>query len=218
MEWRLLRDVPAEEVQRLLSLARRRRFSRGDIVFHRDDPADSVHLVIKGRFAIRVATARGEAAMIAVRGPGDNFGEMALVEPGRRRAATVVALEEGETFAVYQPDFERLRTEHPTVNTAVSAFLAGEVRMLNERLLDALFLPADRRVFRRLRELIELYRDGDDAPVSVPLTQEELAELAGTSRTTVNRALRREEERGTLELRRGSLVVRDPAAIVHRGR
>jgi CRP-like cAMP-binding protein len=216
MEWRLLAGVPEEEVRRLLSVARLRRFSRGEVVFRSDDLADSVHLVVKGRFAIRVMTSRGEAAMLAVRGPGDNFGEMALVEPGRHRAATVVALEAGETFAVYQAEFERLRAEHPTVNAAVSAFLAGEVRMLNGRLLDALFLPAERRVFRRLRELVELYRDGDDT-VTVPFTQEDLAELAGTSRTTVNRTLRVEERRGTIELRRGSAVVLDPAAIARRG-
>jgi CRP-like cAMP-binding protein len=218
MEWRLLKDVPPEDVQKLLSLARRRRFSRGEVVFHRGDPADSVHLVVNGRFAIRVATARGERTMIAVRGAGDNFGEMALIEPGTERAATVIALEAAETFSIYETEFERLRIEQPSVNAAVSAFLAGEVRMLNQRLLDALFLPADQRVFRRLRELVELYREGDNGRVAVPLTQEELAELAGTSRTTVNRALRREEERGTLELRRGSLVVLDPAAIAHRGR
>ena len=109
MEWRLLQGVPEEEVRRLLQVARRRTFRRGEVVFHRDDPADSLHLVVKGRFAVRVMTPLGDQATIAVRGAGDSFGEMALVGMGARRSATVEALEEAETFCVYECDFARLR-------------------------------------------------------------------------------------------------------------
>ena len=137
MRWRLVEGVPEEEVQRLLSVARRRRFSRGEVVFHRDDPADSLHLVQKGRFAVKVMTPLGDTATLAVRGPGDSFGEMALVVEDARRAATVAALEEAETFAVYQAEFHRLRKEHPQVNQVLIAFLAGEVRRQNDLLLEA---------------------------------------------------------------------------------
>src|SRR5438093_1413231 len=133
MEWRLLEDVSPEDVRELLQVARRRRFARGEIVFHRDDPADSLHLVQKGRFAIRVMTPLGDVVTIAVRGPGDSFGEMALVGEDARRAATIAALEEAETFAVYRTDFERLRRQHDTVNDVVTKFLVSEVRMLGER-------------------------------------------------------------------------------------
>jgi CRP-like cAMP-binding protein len=212
----LLAGVPDDEVRRLLSVARRRSFSRGEVVFHHGDPADSMHLVARGRFAVRVRNGRGETVMLAVRGPGDNFGEIALVDAGSTRSATVVALEAAETFAVYRDEFERLRRAFPPVNDAVTAFLVGEVRMLNERLLESLFVPADRRVFRRLRELAALYADGSGA-VEVPLTQDDIAELAGTTRTTVNRALRKAEERGVLELRRGRTIVLDAAALERRG-
>jgi CRP/FNR family transcriptional regulator, cyclic AMP receptor protein len=67
MEWRLLQGVPGEEVRQLLQLARRRSFRPGEVVFHRDDPADSMHLVVKGRFAVRVMTPLGEPATIAIR-------------------------------------------------------------------------------------------------------------------------------------------------------
>ena len=76
MRWPLLAGVPDEEVQRLLSVARRRRFARNEVVFHRDDPADSMHLIAKGRFAIRIMTPLGHTATIAVRGAGENFGEI----------------------------------------------------------------------------------------------------------------------------------------------
>jgi CRP/FNR family cyclic AMP-dependent transcriptional regulator len=217
VEWGLLADVPAEDVRELLQVARRRTFSRGEVVFHRDDPGDSLHLVVKGRFAIRVMTPLGDTATIAVRGPGESFGEMALVTADSRRTATVDALEPAETRAVYLTDFERIRKTHPSVNQALIAFLVGEVRMLNERLLEALYIPADRRVLRRLVELAELYPGSAEGDV-VPLTQEALAQLAGTSRATVNQVLRREEERGTVELKRGRTLVLDREALAKRAR
>jgi CRP-like cAMP-binding protein len=216
MEWRLLEGVPDEEVRQLLSVARRRKFRRGEVVFHRDDPADSTHLVVKGRFVVRVMTPLGEPVTIAVRGPGDSFGEMALVS-GSRRSATVESLEESETFCVYEGDFNRLRREHPEVDQLVIGFLANEVRLLNERLLEALYLPVERRVLRRVAELAELDASSDGETV-VPLTQEELAGLAGATRPTVNQVLRAEQGRGSIELRRRKIVVLDRDAVAKRAR
>jgi CRP/FNR family transcriptional regulator, cyclic AMP receptor protein len=217
VEWPLLAEVPQEDVREMLQIARRRRFSRGEVVFHRDDPGDSLHLVVKGRFAIRIMTPLGETATIGIRGPGDSFGEMALVAEGTRRAATVAALEEAETFAVYQGEFERLRRKHPAINQVLITFLAQEVRRQNELLLEALYIPVERRVLRRVVELANLY-SAKDGEHWIPLTQEVLAELAGTSRATVNRVLNEERRRGTVELRRGRMLVHDLNAVVRRAR
>ena len=216
VEWRLLEGVPPEQVRELLQIARRRRFSRNEVVFHRDDPGDSMHLISTGRFAIQVMTPVGDTATIAVRGPGESFGEMALIG-GARRSATVLALVEAETFSVYQPDFERLRRQHPAVSDVLTRFLVNEVRMLNERLVEALYVPVERRVLRRLVELAALYPQQDGENV-IPLTQEELAGLAGASRATVNKILRDEQKRGTVELRRGKTIVVDPDTLARRAR
>lgn len=218
MEWRLLQGVPEEEVQRLLALARRCTFRRGEVVFHRDDPADSLHLIAKGRFAIRVMTPLGDQATIALRGPGEGFGEMALVGGGARRSATVEAIEPAETFCVYQAEFERLRSEHPSVTELVIAFLANEVRMLNARLLEALYVPVERRVLRRLDELASVYHQDPVGKILIPLTQEEIAGLAGTSRATVNSVLRDAQKRGLVQLSRGKVEILDPGALAERAR
>ncbi len=217
MDWALLSGVPAEEVRLLLSIARRRRFARGEVVFHADDPGDSVHLIAAGHFAIKIMTPLGDTVTLAVRGPGENFGEMALVGGEGRRSATVEALEQAETFAVYQADFERVRREHPRIEQVVSAFLVGEVRMLHERLMEALYVSSERRVLRRLLELARVF-DSAGTSGELPLTQEELARWAGASRGTVNRVLREEQERGTLELRRGRTIVLDLEALRKRAR
>src|SRR3954452_13663021 len=217
MEWRLLADVPPDEVRELLQLARRRRFGRNEVVFHRDDPGDALHLIAKGRFSIRVMTPLGQVATIALRGPGESFGEMALLSEDARRSATVTAIEEAETFAVTRGDFERLRLRNPSVNELLLRFLQNEVRLLNERLLEALFVPVERRILRRLVEAAALFPYGENEAV-VTLTQESLAELAGASRSTVNQVLRAEERRGLIELQRGSTHILDLVALTKRAR
>jgi CRP/FNR family transcriptional regulator, cyclic AMP receptor protein len=211
VRWRLVEGVRDEDLRRLLAVARRRTFSRHEVVFHRDDPADSLHLVTKGRFAIRIITPFGETATIAIRRPGDTFGEMALVAEGLKRSATVEALDEAETFAVHVDDFRRLRAEHPSVSQVLIQFLADEVRRQNALLLETLYVPAERRVVRRLVELAADAADG-----LIRLTQEQIAELAGTSRATVNRVLRDEQARGSLRLARGTVAVVDRDALERR--
>ena len=210
MEWKLLAGVPAGEVRELVAISRRRSFAKGEVVFHRGDPADSLHLVVKGSFAVRIMTALGDTVTVGVRGPGDAFGEMALANPEARRAATVTALVPAETMAVYYGEFERLRARHPAIDQVLIALLAGEVRRMNELLLDALYLPAERRVLRRLVELADSFVNADGV---IALTQEELAQVAGTSRAQVNRILRAQEKRGTIALRRGETVILDRDAL-----
>ncbi len=218
MRWPLLDAVPEEDVARLLSIARRRQFARGEVVFHQHDPADTLQLIVKGRFAVRVATNLGDTAILAVLGPGEMFGEIALLggPDGEvtRRSATVAALEAAETRSVHQIDFDRLRREHPSTGEVLIQILAGQVRRLSGQLLDALYVPADKRVLRRLLDLDRVY--GPGAPI--PLTQEDLASIAGTSRATVNKVLREEESRGHVQLGRGRTTVLDAEALARRGR
>ena len=214
MEWPLLARVPEEDFQLVLSIARRRKFGRGEVVFHQDDPADTLHLVAKGRFVVRVTTALGDTAIFSVLGPGEMFGELALLGgEDSRRSATVAALEPGETRSVHRIDFERLRSRNPETGNVLIAILAAQVQRLSKHLVEALYVPADKRVMRRLVEVAEIFADG-----VVPLTQEDLAGLAGTSRATVNRVLREEEARGTLKLGRGRTTVLDAEALARRGR
>lgn len=217
VEWQLLADVPEEALHALLTIARRRTFSRGEVVFHRGDPADSLNLIRKGRFSVRIATPLGDTAMLDVLGPGDAFGELALLGREPDRSATVSALEPAETSSIHRGDFERLRREHPIVNDVLIGILTDRLRRLADQLVEAYYVPADRRVLRRVCELAELYGSGDgDGDVVIPLTQEEIAELAGTSRATVNRVLREAERRGTVELRRGRTAVLDLGGLLRR--
>lgn len=209
---RLFEGLPEPEIRRLVALGTRRRFARDEVVFHRGDPADTLHLVVRGHFAVRLETPVGDTVTVAVHGPGDAFGELALLEAGAARSTTVASLAAGETHAVRQGDFVRLRLEFPEVNDLLVRLLAERLRRTSELLVEALFVSAETRVLRRLSELAALYGQGPQ-PAVVPLAQSELAGLAGTSRATVNRVLRAEAKRGVLALRRGAVTVLDPGAL-----
>src|SRR3954449_385241 len=127
MQWALLAGVPEEELRGILQVARRRSFARNEIVCHRGDPADCCHLIVKGRFAIRIMTPLGDTVTVAIRGAGATFGEMALLVEDGKRTATVAALEKGETFSIYRTDFDRIRAKHPEAERFLWTFLVNEV-------------------------------------------------------------------------------------------
>jgi CRP-like cAMP-binding protein len=212
VQWELLNGVPPEDVQRVLEMGRRRTFGRGEVVFHQDDPADSLHLVVQGRFAIVRRTALGESTLLAISGRGDAFGELALVS-GRERSATVSALDDGETLCVYRDDFDELRTRHPSVDRVLVGLLARQVQRMNELLSEAFHENARRRVLRRLLEFATVESGGSE---EIRITQEQLGALAGASRATVASVLASERARGTIEVRRGVTVLHDRPAVTRR--
>ena len=100
-------------------------------MFHEGDPADSFHLITRGRFAARLRTRLGDTALLSILGTGEAFGELALVGEPHPRSTTVTALEAGETRAVYGRDFARLRREHAGIDGVLVALLAEQVRRLS---------------------------------------------------------------------------------------
>ena len=209
MEWRLLEGVSPDDVRQLVAIAERRTYQRGQVVFHDDDPADALHLVSRGHFAVRTTTPSGDTALVAIVGPGDAFGELALLDAGRR-GGTVQAFADGETLALHRNAFEALRRQRPAVDRALATILAERLRRLNDLLLEAFHVEAEVRVRRRLLELGEAFGG------AIPLTQDQIAQTAGTSRATVNRVLREEEAAGAVELGRGRTTVVDAAALATR--
>lgn len=212
-----LNGVPADEADRVLQAARRRTFAKGEVIFHEGDAADALHVIADGRCAVRVCTPYGDIATLTVLREGDLFGEIALLDAGAVRSATVVALEPCATYSTHRTDFDRLREEHPSVSQVLLAVLTQTIRRLTQRLVEALYVPAELRIINRLVELADIYGPGAE-PCVVPLKQEDLAGLAGTSRATVNRVLRQEQERGTVRLGRGSTTILDRSQLERRSR
>jgi CRP/FNR family transcriptional regulator, cyclic AMP receptor protein len=217
MEWSLLGGLTVEDRQRIVQAARRRRYARHEVIFHEGDPGDTLHLLAVGHVAVRITTPLGDTATLTVLGPGDAFGELALLVADARRTATVVALEPSQTLTLRRAQFDELRRTQPALDRLLIDLLAADVTRLSERLLEALYVPADKRVLRRLLGLAEQYGGGRAGTV-VPFTQEDLATMAGTTRPTVNRILHDAETAGVIKVSRGRVEIVDPAGLTHSAR
>lgn len=208
VDWPLLRSLTDAERHELLSLGRRRRFGRNEVICHEGDPADSLHLVASGHLTIRISLPSGDAATVNVLGPGSSWGELALLRADGTRTATVTSLEPAETIAIPASAFQQLCRRRPEVQRTLAVILAERVDELSRRLLEMSYVGLDRRVHRRLLELAESYPDA-----VVPLTQSQLADLTGGTRPTVNQILQRLADQGIVEIGRGRVAVRDLAAL-----
>jgi CRP/FNR family transcriptional regulator, cyclic AMP receptor protein len=214
---RPLQGLPPDEQRRLIERAKRRAYAAGEVVFQEGDPADSLYLVLRGRLAVTVTSPDGRELTFAIVGEDEVFGELALLSSDGHRSATVRALEATETLSIHRRDFDHLKQRHRAVSELLIDILADRVHRLSAQLEEALYLPVQTRILRRLVELARRYGQGQ-GPTVIPLTQEDIAGLAGTARATVNRILRAERNRGTVSLEKRRITVLDLDSLVRRAR
>ena len=193
----------------MIRSAVRRRYPKGDSLFHEGDPGDSFHLIDRGHVAITVTSERGDVLMLDVLSPGDGFGEQALIAPESFRTATATAIGSVETLMLRRDVFAALRAEHPAVSDLLIAALAAQVRRLTGALVDAHALTADERVVKQLRRAALVFQTEGRPAVTVPFSQHDLASLAGTTRSTANRALQPLVADGVIVLGRGRIQIVD---------
>jgi CRP-like cAMP-binding protein len=209
-----LLDVLADE-DRALLLAEGvpRHYRRGEVIFHADDPADSLHLIVAGRVLVRRTLPGGMRAIIAFLRPGEFFGELALItsDPPAPRNATVQAVSSTTTLVIGARRFADLRRRRPAVDRFLAEVLAARVARLDKQLVEALLMPAESRVVHSLLTLLD-----DEPGAAVEITQEDLAAVAGTSRATANRVLRSLERTGLVRLTRARIEVLDPEGLARR--
>lgn len=212
----LLEGIDGPARQQLLAACRPRRFRAREIVFHEGDPGDSLHLVMSGRVAVRVTTPLGHVVTLSVLGPGDSFGELAVLDPDSVRTATVVAIEETHTLTLSGAQLADLRRRHSHIDQFLNETLGGYVRRLSQLVLEALYLPVEVRIARRLAQLAAVYAT-TGGRAEIRLTQDDLATMAGTTRATANKVLQELAGRNIVRLGRGRIVVHDRAALVRAG-
>lgn len=211
-DFSVLDVLDEEERRRVLASTTRRRFSRNEVIFHEGDPGNTLHLIDRGHVKISILSPLGDIATLAILGSGDFFGEQALLARESERTATATALSATQTLSLRSGDFDDLRQRNSQVAELLLSALAAQVRRLSSQVIEARYLPADARIARQLRAAVELFRaNGEAGPVDIPLSQEDLAQLAGTTRPTVNRFLK--SLGNAVEVGRGRVTVLDAAAL-----
>lgn len=206
--WELLGGLTAPQRTAVLERTARRTYPAKTAIFREGENGESLHFIVSGRVAVRAATPGGDSATLAILGPGQTLGEMALLRRSSTRSAAAVALEAVETRSLHRRDFFRLCDEQPIVERLMVNVLAARVDRLSRHLLDALYLPVEQRVRRRLLETARLYPDAGNGLV-LPLTQQDIASLAGTTRPTANLALNELQHQGIVTLSRGCIRIND---------
>jgi CRP/FNR family transcriptional regulator, cyclic AMP receptor protein len=196
VDWDLLATLREDDRRSVLARCRGCRFARGEVIFWEGERGDSLHVVTEGTVAVRVSTPLGDIATLDVLGPGDTTGEQALLDRGSVRSATVLALEETETLQLLRSDFDALLADHPDVRTMLIRLLDSRLRRTSQELLEALYAGR--------------------VSGAIPITQEQLATMAGTTRPTVNRVLRRIQGNGLVRLERERITVTDPEGLADR--
>lgn len=204
--------LPDEVLATLVSVGAKRRFRPGQTICRQGDPANSLLVVISGRAMVSLVSPNGEPMTTSVLGPGEIFGENAVLDGPAVLSASLVASSAVEILAVDADRLHGLQTKDPALADALLKVLASRVQSLTASLAEAFQLPAANRVLRCLAGLSSTYGEGGANNI-VPIDQSELAAMAGVSRATANRALRREEAAGILRLGRGKITVIDPARL-----
>jgi CRP/FNR family cyclic AMP-dependent transcriptional regulator len=206
---KVLQSLPDPDAKVLLRAGKTNTYARRDVLVHEGDIAESFHIVLDGHAAVQVTTPSGESAIVNILGPDSHFGEVSLL--GRsdpRRTASIVALDVVRTLSIPATVFRDLRERNPRLEQLVTTILARRVDELSAQLVEAMYDSLERRVVRRLSALAVTYA-GSSAEVTIPLTQDELSQLVGGARPSVNQVLRRLVDEGLLAVGRGRITVYD---------
>jgi CRP/FNR family transcriptional regulator len=195
----------------LSAALRTRRFRKGETVFHQGDPGDALFIVATGSVKVVLpSNESAEPAIVAVLGPGEFFGELALLD-GAPHSATIVAVEPTETLVLRREAFLALIDNEPQLRRALLASLATEIRRLTGHVEDLHFLDLPGRLASRILRLAagQPVDAAGAVRIAWPYTQSELAGMIGGSRQSVNRLLSDLADRGLVRLEREVLVVTD---------
>ena len=202
----LLDYVRDPDRARILEASRVRKVRKGDVLAHEGEPGAALYLVESGCICVRTTTADGESVILDIVGPGSVLGEMALVRENMVRTASLIAMQDGAVRVLTAEAFASLRAQYPSVNDALLAILADRVDRLSHQVSDQRFVTLDRRIAARICQIADMY-GGIEMGTRVPLTQQDIADLVGATRPTVNQALKKLEARGAIALSRGGLTI-----------
>ena len=210
----VLRGLPRQELEQLAAMMQHRVYRRGEVVLHQGDPGQTLHVVCAGRLKVVVSSESGGEAVLAIVGPGDLVGDLALLDDGPR-SASIVALELVETAALNRADFLGLLRRSPAVVEGLLAALAQTIRRLSDDVGDLMFLDLHGRLAKKLLELADAHGRATDGSIEiqVALTQEELAGMIGATRPRVNKLLGFYEDRGAIARRDRRIVILRPELL-----
>jgi CRP/FNR family transcriptional regulator len=209
----LFQGLDDETLHHLVKDAWQRQFDAGEIICYQGDPGSTCHIIIGGRVRVFVVDEDGRELSVRIMGPGEMFGEMALLE-SLPRSASIEALEKTDTLELDRDALLQCLQKSPQLSLKLLQSLSSRLRSSTVEAGELASLTVVERLMRRLRELAELAGQPvpDGIRIMLPMTQQELAALVGTSRESVNRALVRLRRQGKVRLEQGWVILLSKAS------
>ena len=195
------------------------KISKGGILFKEGDEGEHVYVILDGKLKLGTSSGDGRENLLSILGPGEMFGELSLFDPGPR-TSTATAVTDAKLFSLSHEKLIPWLKGNPEVSLHLLARLAQRLRRTNEAVGDLVFSDVPGRVAKALIDLGDRFGKVTDEGLFVhhDLTQEELAQLVGASRETVNKALADFAGRGWLKLDGRAVLITDVERLGKRGK
>ncbi|MBF2051876.1 MAG: Crp/Fnr family transcriptional regulator [Candidatus Sericytochromatia bacterium] len=211
-----LRRVPIfgalneDSMQRIASIMLEKSYSRKSIVFHEGDHGDTLYIIKSGRVKIAKVAIDGREKTLTIMQPGDFFGEMAIFD-NLPRSATAEAIDNDvRLFGLNKKDFERLVHEYPSIALRIMKDLTRRIRQINQQIEDLAFKDVHGRVSSTLFQLLETEEQIRGQQLNcLRMTHQDLANMVGSSRETVTRALNRLQNEGIISISHQQIEILD---------
>ncbi|MEO6601423.1 MAG: Crp/Fnr family transcriptional regulator [Polyangiaceae bacterium] len=215
----LLRSIPLfeglsdQELTQVLSLAQVRAYTARTVVVTQGEPALALFVIVRGRLKVASSGPDGRDTVLGIMGEREVFGEVALIDGGAR-SATCTAVEPCELLVIERSLFLNLLETSPGISIKLLYVLAQRLRRLSQRSEDAAFLDVPSRLARSLLDLATRFGESERPPsngirLTIKLSQQELGDLVGATRESVNKHLNDWTRQGILELQGGRMVIND---------
>ena len=194
-------------------------FPRAHVIFAEGEPGDRLYIVLSGKVKVGRKSPDGRENLLAVFGPSDMFGELSIFDPGPR-TSTATTVTEVSAVTMDRAALREWITKRPEIAEQLLRVIARRLRRTNNMLADLIFTDVPGRVAKALLQLAHDFgtQEGGTLRVTHDLTQEEIAQLVGASRETVNKALADFAHRGWLRLEGKSVLILEPQRLARRAR
>lgn len=215
----IFQGVDPSAVQDLRTALEPVNFPRAHVIFAEGELGDRLYIILSGKVKIGRKSPDGRENLLAVFGPSDMFGELSIFDPGPR-TSTATTVTEVEAVTMDRIALREWITKRPEIAEQLLRVIARRLRRTNNMLADLIFTDVPGRVAKALLQLAHDFgtHEGGMLRVTHDLTQEEIAQLVGASRETVNKALADFAHRGWLRLEGKSVLILEPQRLIRRAR
>jgi CRP-like cAMP-binding protein len=206
----LFSELSDKDLERIIQLASKQKYHKDNIILIEEEVGSTMFIILWGRVKISRISDDGREVILSILSDGDFFGEMSLLD-GHTRSANVTAIEESELLVIRREEFLQMLRDYPQIAINLLKELAQRIRKSDEHIKSLSLQDATGRVASTLLRIAEdsgVFRRGQVEIAELPL-QQDLANMAGTSRETISRVIKSLTEDGYLKKQGGKIIILD---------